>query len=39
LTKSMTKDFFELLRQIEDEQNAILKSSKWTVTYIHPPKE
>lgn len=28
LTKSLTKDFMDLLKQIEDEQSAILKSSK-----------
>jgi hypothetical protein len=28
LTKSLTKDFMDLLKQIEDEQTAILKSSK-----------
>ena len=28
LTKSLTKNFMDLLKQIEDEQTSILKSSK-----------
>jgi hypothetical protein len=28
ISKSMTKDFLDLLKQIEDEQSKIIKSSK-----------